>query len=118
MQTRREGKLSDVEIWLVIAGLTVVTILMRSSFLMLGDYFPLPERLQQGLRYAPVCALVALVTPELFLTQGVFDLSITNPKLAAGLAAAVITLTTRSMIAAMAIGMLVFTLLRLLPASA
>jgi branched-subunit amino acid transport protein len=107
--------LSNLEIWLVIIGLTLVTILMRSSFLMLGDHIPLPERLQHGLRYAPVCALIALVTPELFLAQGAFDLSITNPKLAAGLAAAAITLTTRSMIAAMAIGMLIFTALRFLP---
>lgn len=110
--------MSEVAIWLVIIGLTLVTILMRSSFLMLGDYFPLPERVQHGLRYAPVCALVALVTPELFLTQGAFNLSITNPKLIAGLAAGIITLTTRSMIAAMAVGMLILTLLRLLPATA
>jgi branched-subunit amino acid transport protein len=109
--------LSNVEIWLVIIGLTLVTILMRSSFLMLGDYFPLPERVQHGLRYAPVCALVALVTPELFLTQGGFDLSITNAKLVAGLAAAIITLTTRSMIAAMAVGMLILTAIGLLPAT-
>lgn len=109
--------MSNLEIWLVIIGLTLVTILMRSSFLMLGDHIPLPERLQHGLRYAPVCALIALVTPELFLAQGAFDLSITNPKLAAGLAAAAITLTTRSMIAAMAIGMLIFTALRFLPAA-
>ena len=61
--------MSNVEIWLVIIGLTLVTILMRSSFLMLGDYVPLPERVQHGLRYAPVCALVALITPELFVTQ-------------------------------------------------
>jgi branched chain amino acid efflux pump len=106
---------SNTEIWFVIIGLTLVTILMRSSFLMLGDHFPLPERVQHGLRYAPVCALIALVTPELFLAQGAFSLSVTNPKLLAGLAAALITLTTRSMIAAMAIGMLVFTVLRLLP---
>ena len=107
--------MSSFEIWLVIIGLTLVTILMRSSFLMLGDHFPLPERVQHGLRYAPVCALIALVTPELFLAQGAFDVSIANPKLAAGLAAAVIALTTRSMIAAMAIGMLIFTALRVLP---
>ncbi len=110
--------MSNFEIWLVIIGLTLVTILMRSSFLMLGDHFPLPERVQHGLRYAPVCALIALVTPELFLTQGSFDLSITNPKLVAGLAAAVITLATRSMIAAMAIGMLIFTMMRMFPATA
>ena len=110
--------MSNLEIWLVIIGLTLVTLLMRSSFLMLGDHIPLPERVQHGLRYAPVCALIALVTPELFLAQGAFDLSITNPKLAAGLAAAAIALTTRSMIAAMAIGMLIFTALRFLPAAA
>jgi len=104
--------LSDFEIWSVIIALTLITILMRSSFLMLGDYFPLPERVQHGLRYAPVCALVALVTPELFLTQGALDVSLANPKLIAGIAAAVVTLMTRSMIAAMAIGMLLFTVLR------
>ena len=110
--------MSDLEIWLVIIGLTLITILMRSSFLMLGDHFPLPERVQHGLRYAPVCALVALVTPELFVMQGAFNVSLANPKLIAGLAAAIITLTTRSMIAAMAIGMLVFTAFRLLPPAA
>jgi len=104
--------LSDFEIWSVIIALTLITILMRSSFLMLGDYFPLPERVQHGLRYAPVCALIALVTPELFLTQGALDVSLANPKLIAGIAAAVVTLITRSMIAAMAIGMLLFTVLR------
>ena len=104
--------MSSVEIWLVIIGLTLITILMRSSFLMLGDHIPLPERVQHGLRYAPVCALVALITPELFLTQGGFDLSMTNPKLMGGVAAAVVSLTTRSMLAAMAIGMLAFTLIR------
>lgn len=109
--------MSTFEIWLVIIGLTLVTILMRSSFLMLGDYVRLPERVQHGLRYAPVCALVALVTPELFVAQGAFNLSITNPKLLAGLAAAIVTLTTRSMIAAMATGMMVLTVMRLLPAA-
>lgn len=107
--------MSNVEIWLVIIGLTLVTILMRSSFLMLGDHFPLPERVQHGLRYAPVCALVALITPELFVMQGALDVSLSNPKLVAGLVAGVIALATRSMIAAMAIGMLVFTALRFLP---
>ncbi|MDQ3188212.1 MAG: AzlD domain-containing protein [Pseudomonadota bacterium] len=104
--------MSDFEIWSVIIALTLITILMRSSFLMLGDYFPLPERAQHGLRYAPVCALIALVTPELFLTHGALDVSLANPKLIAGIAAAVVTLKTRSMIAAMAIGMLLFTVLR------
>lgn len=110
--------MSNVEIWIVIAGVTLATVVTRSSFLLFGDRFPLPERVQHGLRYAPVCALVALITPELFLAHGALDLSLTNPKLAAGIAAAVVTLTTRSMVAAMAVGMLAFTVLRLLALAA
>ena len=107
--------MSAGEIWMVIVGLTLATMLTRSSFLLLGDRFPLPERVQHGLRYAPVCALIALITPELFVTHGALDLSLANPKLVAGIAAAATTLVTRSMIAAMAIGMLAFTVLRSLP---
>ncbi len=106
--------MNTLEIWVVIVGLTLVTVLTRSSFLLLGDRFPLPERAQHALRYAPVCALIALITPELFITQGALDLSIVNPKLIAGVAAAAATLLMRSMIAAIVIGMLVFTGLRLL----
>ncbi len=106
--------MSALEIWIVIVGLTLVTVLTRSSFLLVGDRFPLPERVQQALRYAPVCALIALVTPELFITGATLDLSISSPKLIAGACAAAATLLIRSMIAAIVIGMLVFTLLRLL----
>lgn len=104
--------MSDPQIWLVIVGLTLITILTRSSFLLLGDHFALPERVQRALRYAPVCALTALITPELFLSAGTLDLSIANPKLIAGFAAAAITLATRSVILAMVVGMLAFTLVR------
>jgi branched-subunit amino acid transport protein len=106
--------MSELTIWIIIIGLTAVTLVTRSSFLVLGDRFPLPERVQHGLRYAPACALVALITPELFLTQGALDLSLGNLRLIAGIAAGATMLATRSMIAAMVIGMAAFTLLRLL----
>ena len=102
--------------WVVIVGMTLVTVATRSSFLVFGERFPLPERIQHALRYAPACALVALVAPELALVDGTLALSAANAKLIAGLAAGVAMLATRSMIAAMAIGMLAFTLLRLLGA--
>jgi branched-subunit amino acid transport protein len=105
--------MNDVTIWIIIIGLTLVTLVTRSIFLVLGDRFPLPERVQHGLRYAPACALVALITPELFLIQGALDASFGNPKLIAGLAAVATMLASRSMIATMVIGMAVFTLLRL-----
>ncbi len=106
--------MSDLDTWLVIVGLTGVTVLTRSFFLVLGDRIPLPERVQHALRYAPACALVALIAPEVLLTQGSVVSSWTDPKLLSALAGIVAMLVTRSMIAAMTIGMGVFTLLRLL----
>lgn len=106
--------MNDLTIWIIIVGLTAVTLVTRSSFLVLGDRFPLPERVQHGLRYAPACALVALVTPELFVTNGALDLSLGNLRLIAGISAGATMLATRSMIAAMVTGMAAFTLLRLL----
>jgi branched-subunit amino acid transport protein len=106
--------MSEMTIWVIIVGLTFVTVATRSAFLVLGDRFKLPERVQHGLRYAPACALVGLVAPELALANGSLALSLTNPKLVAGFAAGAIMLGTRSMIAAMAVGMLAFTALRLL----
>ena len=108
--------MSDLTIWIIIVGLTCVTVVTRSAFLVLGERFKLPERVQHGLRYAPACALVALIAPELALANGSLALSLANPKLVAGLATGAIMLGTRSMVAAMAVGMLAFTALRLLAA--
>ena len=100
---------------LVIAGLTLVTVITRSLFLLLGDRVPLPQRVRHGLRYAPACALAALILPQLVLTQqeGI-SLSLLNPRLDAGLVAIAVMLLTRSMLGAMGAGMAAFVLLRAL----
>ena len=108
--------MNDVAVWLVIVGLTATTFATRSAFLVLGRRFTLPPRLLHALRYAPVCALMALIAPELVLADGSIALTLANPKLVGGLACGVMMLMTRSMMAAMALGMLAFTALRLLPA--
>ena len=99
-------------IWVVIVGLTLVTVATRSAFLVLGDRFALPERVQHGLRYAPACALMALIAPELVIDNGSLAVSLANPKLIAGLAAGGVMLATRSMMASMSVGMLAFAALR------
>lgn len=106
--------MSEATLWIVIIGLTCVTVATRSGFLVLGKRYTLPQRLQHALRYAPVCALVALITPELAIANGSLELTLANPKLVAGIGAALVMVATRNMIAAMGAGMLVFTALRLL----
>jgi branched-subunit amino acid transport protein len=53
-----------------IAGLALITVVTRGFFLLPDRDLPLPNWLQQGLRYAPLAALVAVVAPEVMMTQG------------------------------------------------
>ena len=62
--------MTNVEATVAILGLALLTVLTRAFFLIPERELPLPEWLQQGLRYAPLAALVAVVAPEIVLTNG------------------------------------------------
>ena len=53
-----------------VLGLALITIVTRGFFLFPEREVPLPAWLQQGLRYAPLAALVAVIAPEIVMTQG------------------------------------------------
>ena len=55
---------------IAIIGLALITLLTRGLFLIPEREVPLPGWLQQGLRYAPLAALVAVVAPEVVMTHG------------------------------------------------
>jgi len=106
--------MSGLALGVVIAGLTLVTLVSRSLFLALGDRVPLPARVQRGLRYAPGCALAALIVPQLVLADQTLQLTLANPRLDAGLIAVLVMRISRNMLAAMVSGMAAFLLLRAL----
>ena len=54
-------------------GLAVVTVLTRGFFLLSERDLTLPPWAMQGLRYAPLAALVAVIAPEIVLTDGDAD---------------------------------------------
>ena len=58
------------EILLTIVGMAAVTLLCRAFFLLPQQELPMPNWLREGLRYAPVAALAAVVAPEIVMTQG------------------------------------------------
>lgn len=62
--------MTPIDTAITIAGLALLTVLTRAFFLMPQRDLPLPDWLQQGLRYAPLAALVAVVAPEVVLTHG------------------------------------------------
>jgi branched-subunit amino acid transport protein len=104
--------MSAAEVWITIVLMTVVTVATRTVMLAFGDRIPLPERVQHALRFAPACALTALIAPELLTEQGAWAISLANAKLAAGAVAIAVMLATRSMLATMGLGMAAYLALR------
>ena len=104
--------MSAAEIWVTIVLMTAVTVATRTVMLVFGDRIPLPERVQHALRFAPACALTALIAPELLTEQGAWAISLANAKLIAGAIAIAVMLATRSMLATMGLGMAAYLALR------
>ena len=62
--------MSRLEILFTILGMGAVTLLFRAFFLIPEEELPMPRWLREGLRYAPIAALAAVVAPEVVMTQG------------------------------------------------
>jgi len=74
-------------IWLVLAGMALVTYLLRASFLLLPESVATPPLLRRALRYVPAAVLTAIWAPELLLQNQVLYLALENERLLAGLVA-------------------------------
>jgi branched-subunit amino acid transport protein len=61
---------SPLEIFFTTLGMAAIALACRSFFLLPKEDLPMPNWLRDGLRYAPVAALAAVVAPELVMTQG------------------------------------------------
>jgi len=96
-----------------IVGLTLVTVASRSSFFMLPARIELPANVERALRYAPACALTAIITQGVLARDHQPYVSVHNFEMWAVVAAALVFAKTRNMIAMMVVGMTVFTVLRL-----
>ena len=106
--------MNDLEIWITIGVLAVATAATRSSFWLIGHHITIPKRVQEMLRFAPACALAAIIAPDLLIgAQGELQLGFTNLRLVAGVAAIGYYLWRRNMLETIIFGMLFFTGLRL-----
>lgn len=111
--------MADWEIWVVIGVLCAATAATRSAFWMIGHRVTIPPRVQEMLRYAPACALAAIIGPDFLIdAQGETQFTLANPKLLAGVAAFLFYLWRKNMLMTILFGMGAFTLLRLFGAAA
>ncbi|MDT7837441.1 AzlD domain-containing protein [Aquabacterium sp. OR-4] len=92
------------EVLLTIAGLALITLLTRGFFILPERELPMPDWLREGLRYAPVGALVAVIAPELVMSQGQLISTWRDPRLAGALAATLYYLWRRDMLGTIVAG--------------
>jgi branched-subunit amino acid transport protein len=95
---------STSTVWAVFAGMAVVTLALRASFLLLPENAELPPLLRRALAYVPPAVLAAIVAPALF-APGEVALGPIDARLPAGLVAIVVAWRTRSVLATLASGM-------------
>ena len=50
--------------------MVAITLITRGFFFLPRAQLPMPAWLNEGLRYAPLAAMVAVVAPEIVMTQG------------------------------------------------
>ncbi len=103
----------ELDTWIVIVALAATTLVTRSGIAVLGHRVSLPQKMQEMLRFAPACALAAIVVPDLVLDHtGQPDLRLANPRLVAGLLALGYYLLRRNLLQSIVLGMAAFALLR------
>ena len=106
--------LGRADVWIAIAVLVVATAATRSTFWLIGHHITIPRRVGEMLRYAPACALAAIIAPDLLMEGPQVHFELSNLKLLSGIAATLFFVIRRNMLQTIVFGMLVFTGLRLL----
>lgn len=100
-------------VWLAIAGLTAITVLSRGFFAIGDKPWPLPDWLREALKVAPLAALVAVIAPEVLMTQGHLITTWQDPRWPAALAGTAYYFWRRGILGTIVVGMAVMLALRL-----
>lgn len=98
---------------ITIAGLVLITLLTRGFFILPSRELPMPNWLREGLRYAPVGALVAVIAPDLVMTQGRLIHTVLDARLFGAAAALACFAWTRQMLATIVVGTATMLILRM-----
>lgn len=110
--------MSSVDLWIVFFGLILVSVLTRTFLLLVGSKFPIPETVQEFLRYAPTAALIAIVLPDILFmkdpTTQLLEVNLFSPQVFGAIGGIVGFLLTKSILTTIFFGMVFFTLTRLI----
>lgn len=105
--------MNALEAIVTIAGLVLITIGTRGFFVLPERELPMPEWLREGLRYAPIGALVAIIAPDLVMSQGRLITTWMDPRLFGAAAATAWFAWRRDMLGTIIVGTAVMLICRL-----
>lgn len=98
---------------LAIVGLAAITVFTRGFFMIPQREVPIPAWLREALRYAPLAALVAVLVPEIAMTDGHLVDTWKDARLFGAVAGALTFRARRDLLATILAGLAVFLALRL-----
>ncbi len=98
---------------IAVLGLTVITVVTRGFFFLTEREVPIPVWLRQGLRYAPLAAMAAVVVPEVVMLRGELITTWQDARLFAVAAGAAWFWWRRGILGTILVGMAVLLPLRL-----
>lgn len=102
----------DIEFFLLVVGMALVTYLTRATFLVWLGKMNLPSRITRALGFVPIGVLTAIIVPAILVPDGNLNVTTGNPYILAGVASAGAALVFRSPLAAMAAGALTLMVIR------
>ena len=101
-------------IWLVLIVMGLITYGLRVSLIGVLHRLELPPLVSRALRFAPPAVLAAIILPNVLLPHGQLELTWRNPRLLAGLLAALVAWRTRNVVLTVIVGLAVVWLLQAL----
>lgn len=104
--------MSALEILFTTLGMAAIALACRAFFVLPKEDLPMPAWLREGLRYAPVAALAAVVAPELLMTQGHLIATWRDPRIFGALAGLAFYAWRRGLFGTIMCGMAVMLALR------
>jgi branched-subunit amino acid transport protein len=94
-----------MELWILLLSMGAVTFITRYSMIGLLGRIEIPDIVRRGLKYVPPAVLSAIIAPALLRPEGPLDVSLSNVRLLAGLAATLVAWRTRNVMLTIAVGM-------------
>jgi branched-subunit amino acid transport protein len=105
--------MSGLQSLVAIVGLTAITVITRGFFVIPEREVPIPAWLREALRYAPLAALVAVLLPEIAMTDDHLIATWKDARIYATAMGIVVFCTTRSLLGTILAGTAVLLALRL-----